>query len=108
MDPSEYAWMSATDLVKALQSKQLSPVDLIDAAIARIEQRNPAINAVVHLGAEDARAAARTAERALAEGRAGPLAGLPVLMKDLFDFKPGWPSTLGGVPALADNIAQHS
>lgn len=50
MDPSEYAWMSATDLVKALQSKQLSPVDLIDAAIARIEQRNPAINAVVHLG----------------------------------------------------------
>ena len=59
MDPSEYAWMSATDLVKALQSKQLSPVDLIDAAIARIEQRNPAINAVVHLGAEDARAAAR-------------------------------------------------
>ena len=108
MDPSEYAWMSATDLVSALRSKQLSPVDLIDAAIARVEQRNPAINAVVHLGVDDARAAARAAERALAEGRAGPLAGLPVLMKDLFDFKPGWPSTLGGVRALAGNIAQHS
>ena len=63
MDPSEYAWMSATDLVKALQSKQLSPVDLIDAAIARIEQRNPAINAVVSVVPMSLRSGCRRASR---------------------------------------------
>ncbi len=108
MNPSDYAWMSAVELIEALRSRQLSPVELVEAAIARIEEQNPAINAVVHLGADDARAAARAAEHSLADGTAGPLTGVPVLMKDLFDFKPGWPSTLGGVRALAGNIAQHS
>jgi len=32
----------------------------------------------------------------------GPLTGVPVVMKDLFDFKPGWPATFGGIPAMAD------
>jgi amidase/aspartyl-tRNA(Asn)/glutamyl-tRNA(Gln) amidotransferase subunit A len=35
----------------------------------------------------------------------GPLHGVPTAMKDVFDFKPGWPSTLGGVRALKDNAA---
>ena len=35
----------------------------------------------------------------------GPLHGVPAAIKDLFDFKPGWPATFGGVRALKDNIA---
>lgn len=108
MHTREYAQLSATDLVDALRRREISPVDLVDAAIALIEERNPAVNAVVHLGADDARAAARVAERSLAEGDAAPLTGIPVLMKDLFDFKPGWPATLGGIRALAGNIAEHN
>jgi amidase/aspartyl-tRNA(Asn)/glutamyl-tRNA(Gln) amidotransferase subunit A len=34
----------------------------------------------------------------------GPLHGVPTLMKDLFDFKPGWPATMGGIPALKDLV----
>ena len=36
----------------------------------------------------------------------GALHGVPSAIKDLFDFKPGWPTTFGGVRALKDNIAQ--
>ena len=35
----------------------------------------------------------------------GPLHGVPTAMKDLFDFKPGWVSTFGGIGALANNAA---
>src|SRR5690606_31130469 len=46
---------------------------------------------------------ARQAQEALAKGEdVRPLCGVPVLMKDLFDFKPGWPATFGGIPAMKD------
>jgi amidase/aspartyl-tRNA(Asn)/glutamyl-tRNA(Gln) amidotransferase subunit A len=48
-------------------------------------------------------ASARSAEEEIARGEpGGPLRGVPVVMKDLFDFKPGWPATFGGIPAMAD------
>ncbi|MFC4950189.1 amidase [Pseudonocardia sp. GCM10023141] len=104
MEPADYAWRSAADLAELLRQRVISPVELVDAVLDRIEKRNPSLNAVVHLGVDDAKAAARAAERDLRSGETtGPLTGVPVLMKDLFDFKPGWPSTMGGVPALAAN-----
>ncbi|HZI37434.1 MAG TPA: amidase, partial [Acidimicrobiia bacterium] len=76
---------------------------MIDATIERIEQRNPTLNAIVYKGYEEARARARQTEEALArQETTGPLAGVPVVMKDLFDFKPGWPATFGGIPAMKD------
>jgi amidase/aspartyl-tRNA(Asn)/glutamyl-tRNA(Gln) amidotransferase subunit A len=99
----ELAWKSATELVRLIRSRQLSPVELMEATIARIEARNPSLNALVFTDFDGAMAAAREAEQQLTSGAAlGPLFGLPTALKDLFDFKPGWPGTLGGVRALKD------
>ncbi len=95
------AYVSAAELAARIRNRELSPVEAVDAAIERIEQRNERLNAFIHLGFDDARAAAAEAERALAAGEeVGPLHGVPTAIKDLFDFKPGWPATHGGVRAL--------
>ncbi len=101
----ELARLSAANLALRIRRRDLSPVEVVDAFIARIEARNPSLNALVYLGFEDARARARGAEQALMSGSAlGPLHGVPTAIKDLFDFKPGWPSTFGGVRALKDFV----
>ncbi|MBT4098904.1 MAG: amidase [Gemmatimonadetes bacterium] len=102
----ELAYMSATELAERIRNRQLSPVEIVDAVIERIEARNPALNAVVFCGYEDARKQAREAERAvMAQEELGPLHGVPTLMKDLLDFKPGWVTTFGGMSAFADYTA---
>jgi amidase len=99
----ELAYGTTTELAARIAARELSPVEAVDAAIARIEARNPSLNAFVYLAFDDARAAAREAERAVAAGgQLGPLHGVPAAIKDLFDFKPGWPATFGGVRALRD------
>lgn len=106
MNTSEFAYMSAAETARRICGKELSPVEVVEAAIARIEARNPSLNALIYLGFDDAR---REAKRAEAEVMAGsdlpPLHGVPSAIKDLFDFKPGWPTTYGGVRALKNNIA---
>src|SRR5713101_5166505 len=90
----ELAYTSVADLALRIRRRQLSPVEVVDAFIARIEARNPSITAFVYCGFDDARQAARQAERAVMSGAAlGPLHGVPVAIKDLFDFKPGWVAT---------------
>ncbi|HEY6635315.1 MAG TPA: amidase, partial [Acidimicrobiia bacterium] len=69
----------------------------------RADERDPSLNAIVYRGFDEAMESARSAEAAIAAGEEmGPLLGVPVLMKDLFDFKPGWPATFGGIPAMSD------
>ena len=99
----ELAYTTVVELAGRIRRRELSPVEVLDATIERIEARNPSLNALVYLGFDDARAAAREAEAALTSGEAvGLLHGVPAAIKDLFDFKPGWPSTFGGIPALRD------
>src|SRR5918996_6104385 len=96
----ELAYASAAELAARIRRRELSPVEVVDAFIARIEARNPSLNAFVYFGFDDARQRAREAERALMSGaELGPLHGVPCALKDLFDFKPGWKSTFGGVRA---------
>lgn len=103
---AELTSASASDLARAIRCRELSPVEVLDAFAARIEQRNPSLNAFVFLDLDQARDRARAAEDALFSGaELGPLHGVPTAMKDLFDFKPGWPTTLGGIPALKDWVA---
>ena len=102
----ELAYTSGTELAMRIRARQLSPVEVVDAYIERIEERNKSLTAFVYFGYEDARKAAKEAERALMSGEAlGPLHGVPTALKDCFDFKPGWVTTFGGIRALKDYVA---
>ncbi len=95
--------MTATELARRIRERELSPVEVMDDTLARIEARNPSLTAIVHQAFDEARDAARAAERQLVAGdEVGPLHGVPTAIKDLFDFKPGWPATFGGIRALRD------
>ncbi|MCM2394102.1 amidase [Streptomyces albipurpureus] len=110
-DMPDIRFMPATELAHRIRRGELSPVEVMESVISGIEERNPGINAVVYKGYDEARERARAAEKTLRNAdsstRLGVFHGVPTLMKDLYDFKPGWPSTMGGVRALADYIPQH-
>jgi len=83
-DPTELSFTPATVLAERIRRRTLSPVDLLDAVLARVEAVDPTVHAFVTLDVERARAAARAAEAALTRGeRLGPLHGIPVSIKDL-------------------------
>ena len=71
------AWLDATGQAELVRTKEVSPSELVDAAIARIEKLNPELNAVIHELFERARA---EASGALPDG---PFRGVPFLLKDL-------------------------
>jgi Asp-tRNA(Asn)/Glu-tRNA(Gln) amidotransferase A subunit family amidase len=78
--------LAATELRRLIGARQLSPVELLDACIARIERYDPAVNAIAATDFERARAQARAAEAAVLRGEPlGPLHGLPLGVKDLQD-----------------------
>jgi len=81
MDDLIYA--SATTLAKAIQSKEVTSEEVINAHLERIQEVNPKLNAVVQLTADSAREQARKADAALARGEiTGPLHGVPITIKD--------------------------
>ena len=84
----------ATELLRALARREVSASDLCNAAIARIEQRDGAINAVVVRDFERAREQARAADVALAAGERRPLLGLPMTVKESFNIA-GLPTSWG-------------
>jgi amidase len=90
---------TTTELARAIRTREISPVEVMEATLQRIEERNPRLNAFVFQAFDEAMTAARVAE---ACEPVGPLHGVPTAIKDLFDFKPGWPATHGGIPALRE------
>lgn len=80
----ELCFKDATELAALIAARELSPVEVLDAFLARIEALNPSINAFCLVAAESAREAAARAERELlAGGQVGVLHGVPVAFKDL-------------------------
>ena len=75
---------SLTQLAVGLRAKKFSSVELVRAYLARIEASQPVLNAFVSITAGQALAAAAAADRDLAAGRGGALAGVPIGHKDLF------------------------
>lgn len=105
IDRDQTSYASAAELAGRIRRRELSPVELMTSTIERIEKRNPSLNAFVFTDFEQAMDRARAAEAAVTSGATlGPLHGVPTAMKDLFDFKPGWPSTFGGIRALRNQV----
>jgi aspartyl-tRNA(Asn)/glutamyl-tRNA(Gln) amidotransferase subunit A len=83
-DSDSLCSMPAAELAAAIRRRSVSPVEAVDAVLARIERLNPILNAYCTVTADQARAAARQAEAAVMRSASlGPLHGVPVSIKDL-------------------------
>jgi len=95
--PLDYATASAGDLAAALAAKQVSAVELFDAAVRAIETKDGPINAVVVRDFDRALVAAKAADAALARGERRPLLGVPMTVKESQNMA-GLPTTWGLAP----------
>jgi amidase len=84
----DYAEYDGVGLAELVKKGEVTPAELVEAAAARIERHNGAINAVVYQGLDEARAKAATLPD-------GPFRGVPFLVKDLLIAVAGWPRTSG-------------
>ena len=97
------AFASATELSAEIRDRRIGCLELLEFYLARVEQHNPALNAIILTQAEQARERARAADAALARGeRWGPLHGIPMTVKESFNLA-GLPTTFGN-PLWKDNI----
>jgi len=97
---------SAHEIVDLIRTRQISPVEIMEETLRRIEKTNPLLNAFVALRAEEALGEARDLEKRIASGGdPGPLAGVPIGVKDLEDAQ-GLVTSFGSVP-YKDNVARQ-
>jgi len=109
---SDLIFMPLVEMAHHIRARKISPLELVDAHLARIERLNPQLNAYVAVDAENARAQARKAQSALT-ARApanplGPLHGVPISIKSSIDVE-GLPSECGsrlrkGIVATSDAV----
>lgn len=97
----ELAWLDATAQAELVRRNELKPIELVEAAIARIERVNPQLNAVVFPLYDQARAAAEAENLPV-----GPFRGVPYLIKDLVASYAGARQTSGSA-FLHDFVAPH-
>ena len=97
------AYLSAGELAERMRRKELRATEAVDAFVARVEERDPAINAVVSLDVERARRLARRRDDSTPEP--GPLHGVPMTIKDAFDVE-GLRTTIG--TPVFDRVAERS
>ena len=95
--------LDALTLARLIRSKEVSPVAVVDAVLARIQALQPTVNAFITVTADEARDTARRAEAAVMRGdRLGPLHGVPFSVKDLV-FTKGVRTTMGSL-IFADQV----
>lgn len=93
--------LSGVELGREVSEGHITPTEVIEFFAERIEKRNPGINAFVYTKFDDARAEAKKLEARMARGEdVGPLAGVPVGLKDFLPSKKGWTNSHGGVKSL--------
>ncbi|HEX7443676.1 MAG TPA: amidase, partial [Acidimicrobiales bacterium] len=99
---------SAIDTATAIRTKEVSPLEVLEATLARVDARNPELNAVIWRNDDEARAAARALGERIAAGdtELAPFAGVPLPIKDLLPVA-GQPVTFGSLGA-PDGPAEHS
>jgi aspartyl-tRNA(Asn)/glutamyl-tRNA(Gln) amidotransferase subunit A len=97
-------WATVAELSRAFGARTMSPVDAVDALLARIRQRNPSLHAYIAVYEADARLAAEAADKAIRAGhRVGPLHGVPIALKDLVDLEGR--VTTGGSKVWSDRVS---
>jgi aspartyl-tRNA(Asn)/glutamyl-tRNA(Gln) amidotransferase subunit A len=104
MPTTELCWLPASTLAALIRRRKVSPVEVVDAVLARIAALNPRLDAYVTLTAEAARARAKAAERAVTRRSAalGALHGVPFSVKDLVVTR-GVRTTFG-TPFFRDHV----
>ena len=99
-------FQGAAQLARRIAAGDISSRALLEAMLARVAKYNPALNAIILLRADEARARADAADAAQAAGQSwGPLHGVPMTVKECFDWT-GTPSTFGH-PERATHRARH-
>ena len=95
MSQSNPAFLTASEAAKAIQAGRLSPVELTDALLKRIDEHDERLHAFAAVYHDDARAAAEAAHKAIRAGHAvGPWHGIPIALKDIIDIE-GRVTTIG-------------
>lgn len=103
---NELCYLSIRAASALLRRRKISPVELLDAVLARIEKINPELNAFITVAADRAHADARRAEREIARGKfRGPLHGIPLPIKDNIETQ--GIRTTAGSKILASFIPAH-
>ncbi|HJU11952.1 MAG TPA: amidase, partial [Candidatus Binataceae bacterium] len=104
MKIDELAYMPIADLAPQVKNKQVSPVEIAQAVLSRIEKLNPELNAYYTVYPEELLIAARNAEQDITRGNyRGPLHGIPVGIKDIYEYGR---TTCGSKP-LENYVAEH-
>jgi aspartyl-tRNA(Asn)/glutamyl-tRNA(Gln) amidotransferase subunit A len=99
----DIGFMTAADLASNIRSRAISPVEAVEATLRRIAETQPTLNAFITVSGDEARAAAKAAEAAVARGDAlGPLPGVPVSVKDIINTA-GVKTTFGS-RLMAENV----
>lgn len=104
---NEWLYQNAKQLTQGLKKGDISSRALLETYIARIQEKNPALNAVVAMDFDAARQRADAADAATAKGESwGPLHGLPVTIKDTYEV-PGMPCT-AGAPVFRNHLPKQA
>jgi len=104
MTVADFTRLGISDVVGLMRAGQLSPVELVQSCLDRIESFNPSLNVYLTVLADEALAAAKAAEQVVTTGDTlGPLHGVPVALKD--NCEVAGVRLTGGTPFLKDNVA---
>jgi aspartyl-tRNA(Asn)/glutamyl-tRNA(Gln) amidotransferase subunit A len=99
--------LSVSELSAAIAAHRASPVDVVQAHLARIDALDPRLSAFVELYGADARLAAEAAHKAIRSGHGiGPLHGIPIAIKDLVEVEGR--ITTGGSPSRRNAVSAHT
>ena len=98
---------SVSELSAAIAARRASPVDVVEAHLARIATLDPRLNAYIEVYGKDARLAAEAADKAIRSGHGlGPLHGIPIAIKDLVEVKGR--VTTGGSPSRRNSVSAQT
>ncbi|MCH8346503.1 MAG: amidase, partial [Chloroflexi bacterium] len=103
MPTSDLPFLTLAEAAREIRTRRLSPVELTRAVLERAQALNDTVNAYITITADSALREAQDAEHAILQGEyRGPLHGIPIALKDLFDTQ--GVRTTGGSKVLADRV----